>query len=353
MQASATPSRALDATVAPSEGTAGPSPPSTPVCVTRSARAAPLPPQGEPTPRDPHGRRRTAVEGRRLRFAVSDNDTTCGPRARGRHRCGPSNPRLPGRGSMYWRRAPPGGALGWRVVNPSLPGFGAATPCVGQYLARGDGAPGLADPAPLDSGPAVILGHRWVGPSPCSTRTTLQPTIGIIYRDGVATPAWKQRRGIVPALVSRSSPTSPVRRHGGVGPDRRPGLLLGRMYSTARSMIPDFRAMSAPWARASRSRHAHERGPAPRGAPAERPGMPLLRRVGLLRPDLGLVCGGRVLRDRPHPLQWVPGRSLLMLARPRARPTCSARATASASWARSRPLVEALGRPTGPTRAVN
>ena len=70
------------------------------------------------------------VEGRRLRFAVSDNVDAYGPD-------GPGSPPIWAvnihgyfaGGGMYWREsARLAEQLGWRVINPSLPGFGGSDP---------------------------------------------------------------------------------------------------------------------------------------------------------------------------------------------------------------------------------
>ena len=70
------------------------------------------------------------VEGRRLRFAVSDNVDAHGPD-------GPGSPPIWAvnihgyfaGGGMYWREsARLAEQLGWRVINPSLPGFGGSDP---------------------------------------------------------------------------------------------------------------------------------------------------------------------------------------------------------------------------------
>src|SRR5271163_318487 len=70
------------------------------------------------------------VDGRVLRYSVSDNEDAFGPE-------GPGSPpvwavNIHGYfagGSMYWREsARIAERLGWRMVNPSLPGFGGSDP---------------------------------------------------------------------------------------------------------------------------------------------------------------------------------------------------------------------------------
>jgi len=76
-------------------------------------------------------------------------------------------------------------------------------------------------------------------------------------------------------------------------------------------MIPDSRNVRT-WARASRSAPCLMSVTAPRGAPAERQGMPAARRVGLLRPDLGLGVRGRVSRSARTPSSGSGGHSWML-----------------------------------------
>ncbi len=262
------------------------------------------------------------VEGRRLRFAVSDNDTTCGPE-------GPGSPPvwavnihgyLAG-GSMYWREsARLAERFGWRVVNPSLPGFGGsdAMPWASTSLEA------MAHQVSLilhhlDAGPAVILGHSMGGAVAVQyAHDHFNRTIGIIYRDGVATPAWKQRRGIVPALVSPFLPdVAPFADMGASVLIDVPDLLLGRMYSTARSMIPDFRrnvrtmGQSLPVGAMLMSVDLR---PEVRQLSAQ--GMPLLAEWGCFDRISDSVCAAEFSEIARTPVQWVPGGHSWMLARP-------------------------------------
>ena len=106
------------------------------------------------------------AEGRRLRFAVSDNVDAYGPD-------GPGSPPIWAinihgyfaGGGMYWREsARLAEQLGWRVINPSLPGFGGSDPLEWQDVSM----EGLADQVmaiahKVDAGPAVLLGHSMGG----------------------------------------------------------------------------------------------------------------------------------------------------------------------------------------------
>src|SRR5580698_7448285 len=102
------------------------------------------------------------VEGRRLRFAVSDNVNAHGPD-------GPGTPPIwavnihgyfAGGGMYYRESARLAERLGWRVVNPSLPGFGGSDPLEWDRISM----EALARQVELvlrhlDAGPVVLLGH--------------------------------------------------------------------------------------------------------------------------------------------------------------------------------------------------
>jgi len=186
------------------------------------------------------------VAGRRLRFAVSDNEQAFGPE-------GPGSPpvwavNIHGYfagGGMYWREsARLAERLGWRVVNPSLPGFGGSDP-LGW---NGVTIETLAEQVRLilqrvDAGPVVILGHSMGGA--VAVRYAYdhpENTLGIVYRAGVATPAWKLRRGVLPTVMAPFAPEAAplVDMMAAVVMDT-PDLLMGRMYSTVRSVLPDIR----------------------------------------------------------------------------------------------------------------
>jgi pimeloyl-ACP methyl ester carboxylesterase len=185
------------------------------------------------------------VDGRVIHFAVSDNDKTCGPD-------GPGSPPIWAvnihgyfaGGAMYWREsARLAQRTGWRIVNPCLPGFGGSDPldwdelnmsslvrCVEAILEH------------LDAGPVVMIGHSMGGAvSVQYAREHFDNTLGIIYRDGVATPAWKNRRGPLPVLLAPIVPDMAAMADLMVAAlFDTPDLLIGRMYSTLRSLLPDM-----------------------------------------------------------------------------------------------------------------
>jgi pimeloyl-ACP methyl ester carboxylesterase len=186
------------------------------------------------------------VDGRRLRYAVSDNAHACGPE-------GPGSPPIWAvnihgyfaGGGMYWREsARLAQVTGWRIINPSLPGFGGSDPLPWGQI----NMPTLAAQVEhilehVGGGPAVILGHS-MGGAVAVQYANDHPTrtLGIIYRGGVATPAWRQRRGIVPALLSPFLPdAAPFADMLAAVVIDLPDLFMGRMLSTMRSVLPDVR----------------------------------------------------------------------------------------------------------------
>ncbi|HEX3946260.1 MAG TPA: alpha/beta fold hydrolase, partial [Acidimicrobiales bacterium] len=262
------------------------------------------------------------VDGRRLRFAVSDNVNAHGPD-------GPGTPPIWAvnihgyfaGGGMYWREsARLAERLGWRVVNPSLPGFGGSDPLDwGQVSMRA-----LADQIgvvleQLDAGPVVALGHsmggavavQYAGDHP-------RRTLGVVYRDGVATPAWKQRHGLLPTVLGSFVPdAAPVADLVAAVVMDTPDLMIGRMYSTVRSVLPDVRRNIRTMGRAlpvGNMLMTTDLRPEVRSLAAQ--DMPLLAEWG---------CFDRVANEatatefgdcaRTH-VQWVPGGHSWMLARP-------------------------------------
>ena len=67
-------------------------------------------------------------------------------------------------------------------------------------------------------------------------------TLGVVYRDGVSTPAWKDRKGIIPAVLSPVLPDiAPMVDMLAAVVFDLPDLAMGRMYSTVRAVLPDMR----------------------------------------------------------------------------------------------------------------
>jgi pimeloyl-ACP methyl ester carboxylesterase len=200
--------------------------------------------RGTPTIRMVPGSMR--LEGRLLRFAVSDNVDTHGPE-------GPGSPPIWAvnihgyfaGGGMYWREsARLAEQMGWRVVNPSLPGFGGSDPLDWQDISLER----LADQVMavvhhVDAGPVMLLGHSMGGAVAVQfAHDHPRRTLGVVYRDGVSTPAWKERKGIIPTVLSPVLPDiAPMVDMLAAVVFDLPDLAIGRMYSTVRAVLPDMR----------------------------------------------------------------------------------------------------------------
>lgn len=184
------------------------------------------------------------IDGRQVRYAVSDNERI------------PFNGAAPqvwavnihgyfAGGGMYWREsARLAAGLDWRVVNPSLPGFGGSDPLPWDDLAmRGfsDTIARLLDHLGADR--AVILGHSMGGAVAVQfAHDHPDRTLGVVYRDGAATTSWKERRSVLARLVSPVSPdlAAMVDLVAAVAVDM-PDFLIGRIRSTLRGVMPDAR----------------------------------------------------------------------------------------------------------------
>jgi len=185
------------------------------------------------------------IDGRNLRYSVSDNVNAHGPE-------GPGSPPIWAvnvhgyfaGGTMYWREsANIAEKLGWRVVNPTLPGFAGSDPLPWQRVTIeeiADQVLQLLDHLKIER--AVIFGHS-MGGAVAVRMAASQPerVLGIVYRDGAATPEWKHRHGAVISLLSPISPGAAnlVDLTMSVVLDS-PDLLIGRrLSSTMRGLWPD------------------------------------------------------------------------------------------------------------------
>jgi 3-oxoadipate enol-lactonase len=188
---------------------------------------------------------KVTIDNRRVRYAVSDNEDATGPE-------GPGSPpvwavNLHGYfagGGMYWRESVHlAEVLGWRVINPNLPGFAGSDPLPWERVSiRGltNEIARLLDHLDVDR--VVLLGHS-MGGAVAVQFADLHPerTLGIVYRDGAATPEWKNRRGLLVSLLSPVVPdvASVVDLMMAVLLDT-PGFLIGRrLPSTLRGLWPD------------------------------------------------------------------------------------------------------------------
>lgn len=184
------------------------------------------------------------IDGRLLHYAVSDNDQI----VYNGHAPQVWAVNLHGYfagGGMYWREsARLAGGLGWRVVNPSLPGFGGSEPLPWDDLSMRGFARTVADLLDhLGVRQAVLIGHSMGGAVAIQfAHDYPERTLGVIYRDGAATASWKERRSLLAKLFSPVSADlgALASMVAGVAMDM-PDFLIGRLRSTIRGVIPDAR----------------------------------------------------------------------------------------------------------------
>ncbi len=187
------------------------------------------------------------VDGRRVRYAVSENARVHGPEGPGSEPIWAVN--LHGYfagGGMYWRESSNlAEALGWRVLNPSLPGFAGSDPLPWERVnirEIADVVVHLLDHVGAER--AVLLGHSMGGAVAVQFADSHpERVLGIVYRDGAATPGWKHRRGLIVSLLAPVLPDM-----AGVADLLvaaildTPDLLVGRrLASTVRGLWPDAR----------------------------------------------------------------------------------------------------------------
>jgi pimeloyl-ACP methyl ester carboxylesterase len=262
------------------------------------------------------------VGGRRLNFAVSDNEDAHGPD-------GPGSPPVWAvnvhgyfaGGSMYWREsARLAQWMGWRVLNPSLPGFGGSDPLGWSEVTMAT----LSDQVGLvldhvGAGPAVLLGHSMGGAVAVRyAHDHPRRALGIVYRDGVATPAWQDRHGLIPSVLSAVVPdAAPIADMLAAAVLDTPDLLIGRMFSTMRSVLPDvrrnIRAMGRTVPVGSMLMTVDLR-PEVRSLVAQ--GMPILAEWGCFDRVATAATAAEFSDCARTPVQWVPGGHSWMLARP-------------------------------------
>src|SRR6202046_4873773 len=261
-------------------------------------------------------------EGRRLRFAVSDNVDAYGPD-------GPGSPPIWAvnihgyfaGGGIYWREsARLAEQLGWRVINPSLPGFGGSDPLEWQDVSIENLANQvMAIVHKVDAGPVILMGHSMGGGVAVQfAHDHPRRTLGLIYRDGVSTPAWKDRSGIIPTLLSPVLPdVAPMVDMISAVVFDLPDLAMGRLYSTVRAVLPDMRqnirSMSQTMPVGSMLMSLDQRSEVRTLAAQE---IPILNEWGCfdrITPGHTALEFAAIARS---PVVWVPGGHSWMLARP-------------------------------------
>ena len=190
---------------------------------------------------------RAVVHGRRMRFAVSDNAGVPGPE-------GPGSPPVWvvnvhgyfAGGGMYWRESSHlAGTFGWRVLNPSLPGFAGSDPLPWEQVNIREITEQLVELLDqLEVDRALLLGHSMGGAVAVQLAATHpERTLGVLYRDGAATPAWRDRTGPVARLLGPLLPdVASVTDLMLAAILDIPDLLIGRrLSSTMRGLWPDAR----------------------------------------------------------------------------------------------------------------
>ena len=143
-------------------------------------------------------------------------------------------------------------------------------------------------------------------------------TLGLIYRDGVSTPAWKDRSGIIPTLLSPVLPdVAPMVDMISAVVFDLPDLAIGRLYSTVRAVLPDMRqnirtlgqTMPVGSMLMSLDQRSQVRTWWPKRSPSSTSGdASTASRPGTRRSSSP--------PSRGHPCVWVPGGHSWMLARP-------------------------------------
>jgi pimeloyl-ACP methyl ester carboxylesterase len=258
------------------------------------------------------------VDGRRLRYRVTDNVATNGEPAR----VWAMN--LHGYfagGSMYARESELLAArLGWRVVNPSLPGFGGSDPLPDAEVTMAHLTAELARiRAHLGIDRMVLLGHS-MGAAVAVHLAATDPdaVLGVLYRDGVATPSWQRRRGAVTRLFGGAlGDMAPVADMMAAATLDLPDLLVGHAFATVRSLLPDLRhnvrsfSRSQPIAAMLMSLDLREDV----RAVTER-GIPVLAEWGCFDRLIPQSTATEFSEVAGMDVHWVPGGHSWMLARP-------------------------------------
>lgn len=268
--------------------------------------------------------RRATVDGRRMRYWLSDNEDLPGPEGPGSRPLWAVN--LHGYfagGGMYWREsAHLAETFGWRVLNPNLPGFAGSDPLPWEHVNMRAITRQLAlllDELGIEE--ALLLGHSMGGAVAVQFASSFPDrALGIVYRDGAATPEWKHRNGVAARLLRPALPDL-----AGVADLVLaavldvPDLLIGRrLAATMRGLWPDAR----------RNLRSMNRT-LPVGAmlmaidlraelrQVVRSKIPMLGVWGCFDRICNAATAAEFVTFTGAPLQWVPGGHSWMLPRPR------------------------------------
>jgi pimeloyl-ACP methyl ester carboxylesterase len=171
----------------------------------------------------------------------------------------------------------------------------------------------------VDAGPAVVLGHS-MGAAVAVQFAHDHPrsSLGLIYRDGVSTPAWKTRGGIVPTLLAPIAPNAaPMVDLATAVVCDLPDLFTGRLFSTVRSLVPELRRNMRTVGKTlpigSLFMSIDQRSVI-RALAAQQ--MPILTEWGCFDRVTPESAAEEFAQVAGAPVQWVPGGHSWMLARP-------------------------------------
>ena len=257
------------------------------------------------------------VEGRRLRYRVTDN---VGERGGDQIWAMSLHGYFAG-GSMYARESELlASRFGWRVVNPSLPGFGGSDPLPDALVTMAhltDELSRIREHLGIDR--MVLLGHS-MGAAVAMHYAAIhaERVLGVLYRDGVATPSWQQRHGAVARLLARALPdVAPVADMVAAATLDLPDLLVGHALATVRAMLPDLRHNFRTFARsepiASMLMHL-DLSDDVRAVRAS--GIPVLAEWGCFDRLIPPSTATEFAEVAGMDVHWVPGGHSWMLARP-------------------------------------
>jgi pimeloyl-ACP methyl ester carboxylesterase len=231
---------------------------------------------------------------------------------------------------MYWREsAYLASQLGWRVVNPCLPGYGGSDPLGWHEVSVGALAEQLAYVVDhLDAGPVVLLGHSMGGAVAIQyAHDRPDEALGIVYRDGVATPAWRDRRGPVKNVVSVVSPNmAPFADLLASFVADVPDLLAGMIATVPCDVVTVRRkvrtlGLTLPVGAMLMTVDLRDQVRALADA-----GLPMLAEWGSFDRVVGISAADEFARCARTSVQWVPGGHSWMLARPQGQADVLARA---------------------------
>ena len=171
----------------------------------------------------------------------------------------------------------------------------------------------------VDGGPVVVLGHSMGGAVAVQfAHDHARHTLGLIYRDGVSTPAWKTRHGVVSSMLAPFAPDiAPMIDLATAAVSDMPDLLIGRMFSTFRSVLPEVRrnvrTVGQTLPIGSLLMSIDQRSEV-RALVAQQ--IPILNEWGCFDRVTPAAVATEFAEVARAPVQWVPGGHSWMLARP-------------------------------------